>query len=410
MRHLYIKNIPFIIVLALTLSGEGMLTVTLTWTILDRGGSVTQLGIILALMSILPFILQKYFLKLRKLIENSPLLIFSACRGIGIIVALYSLFNAKHIGVNSLYVFAGIFSVILFLSTQSLETFMSQLVLKGKITSKKASNLLQTSIQFGAFGGNAIAGFLLNMGGFTYILCALIFSLGIGIFVSFFTKRLENNQNANVEKQQLHIERTPITNLKSNTLVLTLTIVAIGILTVQLASFNFLIPIIYHDVHKWDPSEYGMVSSAAGVGALLATLIGKYEKYIPTYIFLLLALIDLSLGFVDSWFISILCALCLGFVFNRSRIFQRQLMFDHIFIKEETVVWTGRSTLVLQITKAATPLILAIPLEWIGNNHSGALFGIMGISVVLLLTVVYYSESKNVEKVKLDIESLKTTV
>ncbi|MGG3736323.1 hypothetical protein ABET14_14400, partial [Heyndrickxia coagulans] len=130
----------------------------------------------------------------------------------------------------------------------------------------------------------------------------------------------------------------------------------------------------------------------------------------PTYIFLLLALIDLSLGFVDSWFISILCALCLGFVFNRSRIFQRQLMFDHIFIKEETVVWTGRSTLVLQITKAATPLILAIPLEWIGNNHSGALFGIMGISVVLLLTVVYYSESKNVEKVKLDIESLKTTV
>lgn len=137
MRHLYIKNIPFIIVLALTLSGEGMLTVTLTWTILDRGGSVTQLGIILALMSILPFILQKYFSKLRKLIENSPLLIFSICRGIGIIVALYSLFNAKHIGVNSLYIFAGIFSVILFLSTQSLETFMSQLVLKGKITSKK---------------------------------------------------------------------------------------------------------------------------------------------------------------------------------------------------------------------------------------------------------------------------------
>lgn len=212
MRHLYIKNIPFIIVLALTLSGEGMLTVTLTWTILDRGGSVTQLGIILALMSILPFILQKYFSKLRKLIENSPLLIFSICRGIGIIVALYSLFNAKHIGVNSLYIFAGIFSVILFLSTQSLETFMSQLVLKGKITSKKASNLLQTSIQFGAFGGNAIAGFLLNMGGFTYILCALIFSLGIGIFVSFFTKRLENNQNDNGEKQQLHIERTPITN------------------------------------------------------------------------------------------------------------------------------------------------------------------------------------------------------
>lgn len=407
---MYIKNFPFIIVLALTLSGEGMLTVTLTWTILDRGGSVTQLGIILALMSILPFILQKYFSKLRILIANSPLLLFSICRGIGIIVALYSLFNAKHIGVNSLYIFAGIFSVILFLSTQSLETFMSQLVLKRKITSEKASNLLQTSIQLGAFGGNAIAGFMLNMGGFSYVLCALIVSLGIGVFVSFFTRRLEDNKNDNSEKQQINIERTPVTNLKSNTLVLTLTVLAVGILTVQLASFNFLIPIIYHDVHKWNPSEYGMVSSAAGVGALLATLIGKYEKYIPTYIFLLLALIDLTLGFVNSWFISILCALCLGFVFNRSRIFQRQLMFDHIFMKEETVVWTGRSTLVLQITKAATPLFLSIPLEWIGNKHSGALLGGVGISVVLLLSVVYYFESKNGGKAKKDIESLKTTL
>lgn len=407
---MYIKNFPFIIVLALTLSGEGMLTVTLTWTILDRGGSVTQLGLILALMSILPFILQKYFSKLRRLIANSPLLIFSICRGIGIFVALYSLFNAKHIGVNSLYIFAGIFSVILFLSTQSLETFMSQLVLKGQITSKKASNLLQTSIQLGAFGGNAIAGFMLNMGGFSYVLFALIFSLGIGVFVSFFTRRLGDSKNENSEKQQINIERTPVTNLKRNTLVLTLSVLAVGILTVQLASFNFLIPIIYHDVHRWNPSEYGMVSSAAGVGALLATLIGKYEKYIPTYIFLLLALIDLSLGFVNSWFISILCALCLGFVFNRSRIFQRQLMFDHIFIKEETVVWTGRSTFVLQITKAATPLFLSIPLEWIGNRHSGALLGGIGISVVLLLTVVYYFESKNGGKAKKDIESLKTTV
>ncbi len=45
----------FIVLLALTLCGEGMLTVTLTWTILDKGGSVTHLGIILTLMSLLPF-------------------------------------------------------------------------------------------------------------------------------------------------------------------------------------------------------------------------------------------------------------------------------------------------------------------------------------------------------------------
>lgn len=388
--------------MAFTLSGEGILTVTLTWTILDRGGSVTQLGIILALTSVLPFILQKYFSILRNLIANSPLLIFSICRGAGIIVALYSLFNNEHIGVISLYLFAGIFSIVLFLSTQSLETFFSQLVMKGLIPSNKASNLLQTSIQLGAFGGNAIAGLMMNMGGFTYVLYALIFSLGIGMFVSFFTNGLDD-AHKNITEQQSDTIKV-LKNAKDNTPVLKLTVLAVGILTIQLASFNFLTPIIYHDVYKWDPSEYGIVSSAAGVGALLATLIGKYEKYIPAHIFIFIAIIDLILGFVNSWPISIVCALCLGFVFNRSRIFQRQLMFDYMFTKEETVIWTSRSTLILQITKAGTPFILAIPLEWIGNQYSGAFLGFIGLSVVLLLTAVYYLENKHGKKTDEDIK------
>lgn len=383
----------FILILALTLSGEGMLTVTLTWTILDNGGSVINLGIILSLMSILPFLIQNYSKKLRGLITNSPLLIFGICRSIGIIVVIFSLANSKYIGLNSLYVFAGIFSIILFLSTQSLETFMSQLVLDGKLTANKASNLLQTSIQIGAFGGNAIAGFLLSIGGFVYVLYALLVSLGAGIFVSFFKKSLSASNITPVSTS-----KTDVTNnhkqLKSNSIVLTLSVIAVGILTIQLSSFNFLIPILFHDVYKWEPDQYGLVSSAAGVGALLATLIGKYEKYIPGNIFILIVFIDLTLGMVNSWYLSIFCALALGFVFNRSRIFQRQIMFENIYTKEETSIWAGRSTVVFQVTKSILPLCLSFLLEWIGNMNSGKMLGSVGIFVTLCLLIIYSYERK----------------
>ncbi|MBJ8032202.1 MFS transporter, partial [Bacillus cereus group sp. N21] len=79
------------------------------------------------------------------------------------------LLNSEHINVFTLYIFAGVFSIILFLSTQSLETYMSQMVLSGEIPAGKASNMLQTAIQIGAFGGNAIAGFMMNVGGFNNV-------------------------------------------------------------------------------------------------------------------------------------------------------------------------------------------------------------------------------------------------
>ncbi len=42
----------------------------------------------------------------------------------------------------SKYVIKGTFSIILFLSAQSLETYMSQMVLSGEIPAGKASNML----------------------------------------------------------------------------------------------------------------------------------------------------------------------------------------------------------------------------------------------------------------------------
>ncbi|MGQ0454256.1 MFS transporter, partial [Bacillus sp. SS-TM] len=140
--------------------------------------------------------------------------------------------------------------------------------------------------------------------------------------------------------------------------------------------------------------------AAAGLGALLATLVGKFEKFIPRSIFILIAVFDITLGLVHSWYLAIAVSFMLGFVFNRSRINQRTVMFDFIKTKEETVIWSSRSTLAFQFTKAALPLTLALPIQWIGIMHAGHLFGVIGTIVAATMMVIYLNELNHRKKVE----------
>ncbi|PGR70379.1 MFS transporter [Bacillus cereus] len=382
----------FVFLLAGTMFSEGMLTVTLTWTILDKGGSAVHLGIVLALMSLLPFFMQKFSTKIREQMTKNPLLIFAGVRCVGILIIIVSLLNAKYLNVLSLYVFAGLFSIILFLSIQSLETYMSQMVLSGRFSSNKASNALQTSIQIGSFGGNALAGFLMSLGGFNYVLYGLALSLGIGVILPLVLPFLKSsNQEKTKESTTVHNDKQ--WNYNSSK-ILWVTIIGIAILAVQLSTFNFLVPVLFHNVHHWDPMQYGFVSSAAGIGALLAVLIGKFEKFIPKYIFILIAVFDISIGLIDSWHLSIAAAFGLGFVFNRSRILQRTVLFEFIQTKQETVYWTSRSTLAFEFTKAASPLILALLLQWLDTKYTGIILGVIGFTVSVSMLIIYFYEIK----------------
>lgn len=390
------RNLPFILFLALTLCGEGMLTVTLVWTVLDKGGSAAHVGIILALMSLVPFLVQKWSRRVRAWMTHQPLMMFGTARLIGLLALGIVFLQGAEVGITGLYLLAGIFSIILFLSTQSLEVYMSHLVLEERLSSAQASSFLQTSIQIGAFGGNAIAGFLLETGGFQWVLIGLGTSLGIGMLFPFlvrFIGEFSGSGPANAKRTATLADR-PVQMRKQ---VLSLTIMAVILLTIQLAAFNFLLPIFFHDVREWSPMQYGFVSSAAGLGALLATLVGKWERFIPKRSFLWIAVLDLLLIAIHHWTAAIVIGFFIGFVFNRNRIVQRSMMFDHLTNKTETTLWTGRSTLAFQFMKAAVPLMLLIPLEWAGNQSSGIVFAVVGIGVSLWMLVVYQREVKLIQ-------------
>lgn len=205
-----LRKISFILFLAITLSGEGMLTVTLLWTILDKGGSATNIGLILAIMSVVPFLIQKYVRPVRAVLTHRPLQVFALARLGGLVVLGLPLLFPEEMMIYSLYLLAGLFSVILFLSTQSLEAYMSHMVLEGALSADQASNTLQTSIQIGAFGGNALAGLLLSLGGFFTVMLGLAVSLGIGMVLpyvaSFFAAAL-NPQRESRKQRRLNQQK-----------------------------------------------------------------------------------------------------------------------------------------------------------------------------------------------------------
>lgn len=221
-----LRKISFILFLAITLSGEGMLTVTLLWTILDKGGSAINIGLILAIMSVVPFLIQKYVRPVRTVLTHRPLQVFALARLGGLVVLGLPLLFPEEMMIYSLYLLAGLFSVILFLSIQSLEAYMSHMVLEGALSADQASNTLQTSIQIGAFGGNALAGLLLSLGGFFTVMIGLAVSLGIGMVLPYVASFFAAALNPQKREQEKTIKQTEITE-ESRKKILQLTVFAV---------------------------------------------------------------------------------------------------------------------------------------------------------------------------------------
>ncbi|MFP7279277.1 MFS transporter [Exiguobacterium indicum] len=394
-----IKKLFAILFLSVTLCGDSMLNLMLIWTILEKQGSVVHLGITICIMSIFPYLLQKYVKSLKTLMSTNPLLLFGSVRILGIATLLLMFFVMDKDSVFTYYIVGGVFACIFFLSMQSLEAYMSQKVLEGKINSSVASNNLQAAIQIGAFGGNALTGILLAIGGIDLVGSVLAMTLLVGVCMPLVLPLFTTQQVKETKKRTVSVYQDPLEQmeLKPNTNknhLLLLTVIGVTVLTVQLASINFLLPIIFHDVFKWTSVQYGVVGAAMGLGAFAATILGKWGRFVPYSTFCLIIIIDLSIGNISYWPLAITLGFALGLVFNRFRIYQRIVMFKFLNTNEETVVWSGRTTTAFQFTKALIPLVLVFPLSAVGESNAGLLLGLIGAIVTIMLGIVYWYENK----------------
>lgn len=395
------RKIFSIVFLSITLCGDSMLNLMLIWTILERQGSVVHLGITICIMSVFPYLLQKYVKPLKTILSSNPLLVFAVVRILGILMLglLFFIFDQENI--YTYYVIGGVFACIFFLSMQSLEAYMSQKVLEGKVDSSLASNQLQAAIQIGAFAGNSLTGVLLALGGIEMVGLILSMTLLIGIGIPFILPLLSHQSDKVEEKVTKPVDRDPLDSIQlragiSKDHMLRLTVIGVTLLTVQLASINFLLPIIFHDVYDWSSVQYGVVGAAMGLGAFMATILGRFGRFVPYASFGLILVIDALLGTIENWSLAIVLGFSLGLVFNRFRIYQRILMFKFLETKEETVIWSGRTTTAFQFTKALTPLLLVYPLAWLGVENAGILLAIMGVLLTSLLGIIYWFETRGI--------------
>jgi predicted MFS family arabinose efflux permease len=272
--------IAFILVLGLTLSGEGMITISLTWAILEQGGQIVHLGIILSVMSILPLIVQRYSRALSRVTREYPLRVFAIVRAVGL-VSIAILLLTGSVDLTTLYVFAAIFCLIIFISMQSIEMYISSVVLEGRLGAHQGSTMLQTCVQIGAFAGNAIGGFILAAYGFTGVMLAIACSLALGVLIPLFQRKVLAESAAGSQRESREASASPSGAQPQQTTLL-VSLIMLGVLGVQLAAFNFNVPVIYYELKAWDAATFGLVSSAAGIGALLATFMMKRIRILDT--------------------------------------------------------------------------------------------------------------------------------
>ena len=384
-----------ILLLAITLSGDTMLTVALIWTALATSSSTLPLGLTLALMSAIPYTLQRLVPRLQAWITHGPLHAFAAARVAGLLVAAAALLLPSPMPLWALYTAAGAFTLTVFIAQQSLEVTMAGLALRQVLTAKEASRISQAGIQLGAFVGGALGGLLLERAGIEWIFIALLATLAVGAMIPVLLRQaatqLQNALPSPSPGTASHQQAAGRTTGAPRFTTLWLALLAIAALTVQLGGFNYLVPIILQKEKLWAASDYGLISAAAGVGALIATVVvvgGRGERWTIGASVLTIGLADYGLWATSSVLAAAGLAFMVGYAFNTLRIRQRELIYENVVSDQESVEWAGRSTVVFQVLKAIMPLALALVIDRVGIRHAGPVFALVGISVAASLSIL----------------------
>ncbi|WP_437989553.1 hypothetical protein [Sorangium sp. So ce145] len=391
-----------IALLAVTLSGDTMLTVALVWTALASSKSTLPLGLTLALMSVAPYALQSAFPQLKSWISRAPLHAFAAARGAGLLVAVGALLLPSPMPLWTLYGVAGAFTITVFIVQQCIETTMASLVLRDVLSAGEASRMSQTSIQLGAFTGGALGGMLLERAGIRFTFIALIGTLAVGSLIP----ALLRDEVGGVQRGRQLPSRDPGPQVRparpsrssSRSLLLWLALLGVLVLTIQLGSYNYLFPIVMQKGKLWHASDYGLVSASAGVGALLASLIvvaQRAERWQVLASVFVIALADTGLWITRSVVVAMALTFVLGYAFNTLRIRQRTLIFENVASDREGAEWAARTTVVFQVTKAALPILLALVIDASGVTRAGPGLAIVGCAVAAVLLFITTQQGRH---------------
>ncbi|MEG9883376.1 MAG: MFS transporter [Hyphomicrobiales bacterium] len=372
----------FVFLLAVTMLGEGMVTVGLLWTSARLGQSPFVIGVTLFVMNIVPFLAQFLFKPLRNAIDRRPLSMIVFSRIVGIPAALYAGLAISDYTLLSLVIIAAYLTFIIFISQQCIETLMGQLTIAGVLDADQASRLSQTAIQLGVFAGNALAGLLIAQFGTRYVFIAIAASFAASLLLLFFADAFHSA--AHQSRAQPHDDgpENP-SDSKGRRQILWILTACMGILAIQIGGFNFFVPLIYESRESMTAADYGLVSAAAGVGALIATFIPLSSwKYLAYAACFAVVVGDVGVVWPLGTELALLFSFIIGFGFNSTRIRIRRGVFGQLRSHRDSALWGGRITVAFRAVNAGLPLVFALALFNVPASFGSVIFPLTGLVVM----------------------------
>lgn len=372
----------FVFLLAVTMLGEGMVTVGLLWTSARLGESPFVIGITLFVMNIVPFLAQFAFRPLRNAIDRRPLSMIVFSRLVGIPAALYAGLAIDDYTLLSLVTIAAYLTFIIFISQQCIETLMGQLTISGVFDADSASRLSQTAIQLGVFAGNALAGLLIAQFGTRYVFIAIAASFAASLLLMFFAARFHSaTRQPAVQADDGAPQRSSGAEGRKQTL--WILVACMGIIAIQLSGFNFFVPLIYESRDGMTAADYGLVSAAAGVGALVATFIPQSSwKYLAYAACFAVVVGDVGVVWPLGTELALIFAFIIGFGFNSTRIGIRRGVFERLRTHQDSALWGGRVTVAFRAANAGLPLVFALALFDVPASSGSVIFPLTGLVVM----------------------------
>lgn len=384
-----VRHLKLIIILAFTLAGDILFGLALIWRVLALDGSAKTLGLFLCVITLVTFALQKSSVGFRRMLEKTPRRSFMWIRGVGVGFSIIFIPLLWHETTWLLYLVGAIATIINFLSILTLEAMMAHEVLEKRISSNKASRILQIAILTSSFLGASLLGTILALGNIVAVLlfCIATYLVGAICFSTQSDVGIQKISQVQTAKTASNQKMTYGNNLS----VLRLAFIGLTLLMTQISAFNFLLPLIAQHEKFWTASQYGFIDAAAELGGFLATII-MFEKGIFSklwiFAFLGIALVDILFFAVTDIYLISTATLFLGFCVSCFRIKQREYIYDSVSNTEEILEWTGRITAMTAIIKALTPLGLAFFISQ--PSFDLMIIGIVVGTVMLIVTSVLY--------------------
>ncbi|WP_273757038.1 hypothetical protein [Bartonella sp. MM73XJBT] len=368
------------------------------WNAYRITSSSVFLGVTMALGTLTPYLLKK-----SKLVRiKSSLRLVDLYKRRIIIYSLLLLIALFHY-VDSPFGFIAVSISIGYLSLitlSTLETYNTKLALSGYISAQKASRIMQTVVQIGAFLGAALSGYLLEAtssqgiaAGFGYnglIAVICLFDIIVSLVAGYVIFRDEYSTDNATNATQLATEKMQTTPPKADGLTseLKLLCVCISLIGFHACAYNTLATILFQSVKNFGSEYYGLCSAIAGVGAFLAAFIKipRFEFILPA---LLLSVADAIFSITQLPYLAVVFCFFIGFSMNTIRINARKHTIEATKTETQAELVGSYSGMLYTLSQSAGYVILGLLTSSALMGPQAAVYLLPPIGLIIFIYVIF---------------------